>query len=103
MNDLNHAMQSLKTAFIHRKNQNPGEGGDARSTPRPRPFQRFMKNDTFRNLVNDLTAHKEHERHKLKEGELKPLPVPSEGERTKNENGNTTGRRTRTRWDGWQG
>jgi len=57
MNDLNHAMQSLKTAFIHRKNRNPGEGG----MPDPRQassFQRFMKNDTFRNLVNDLTATK---------------------------------------------
>ena len=57
MNDLNHAMQSLKTAFIHRKNRNPGEAG----MPDPRQassFQRFMKNDTFRNLVNDLTATK---------------------------------------------
>ncbi len=57
MNDLNHAMQSLKTAFIHRKNRNPGEGG----MPDPHQassFQRFMKNDTFRNLVNDLTATK---------------------------------------------
>jgi hypothetical protein len=57
MNDLNHAMQSLKTAFIHRKNRNPGEGG----MPDPRQassFQRFMKNDIFRNLVNDLTATK---------------------------------------------
>jgi tetratricopeptide (TPR) repeat protein len=55
MNDLDHAMQSLKTAFIHRKNRNPGEGG----MPDPRQnssFQRFMKNDTFRNLVNDLAA-----------------------------------------------
>ena len=57
MNDLNHAMQSLKTAFIHRKNRNPGEGG----MPDPRQnssFQRFMKKDTFRNLVNDLAATK---------------------------------------------
>lgn len=57
MNDLDHAMQSLKTAFRHRKNQNPGEEG----MPDPRQdssFQRFMKNDTFRNLVNDLTATK---------------------------------------------
>jgi tetratricopeptide (TPR) repeat protein len=57
MNDLDHAMQSLKTAFRHRKNQNPGEAG----IPDPRQdssFQRFMKNETFRNLVNDLTATK---------------------------------------------
>jgi tetratricopeptide (TPR) repeat protein len=57
MNDLDHAMQSLKTAFRHRKNQNPGEEG----MPDPRQdssFQRFMKNETFRNLVNDLTATK---------------------------------------------
>jgi hypothetical protein len=57
MNDLDHAMQSLKTAFLHRKNQNPGEEG----MPDPRQdssFQRFMKNETFRNLVNDLTATK---------------------------------------------
>ena len=57
MNDLDHAMQSLKTAFRHRKNQNPGEEG----MPDPRQnasFQRFMKNDTFRNLVNDLAATK---------------------------------------------
>lgn len=57
MNDLNRAMQSLKTAFRHRKNQNPGEEG----MPDPRQnasFQRFMKNDTFRNLVNDLAATK---------------------------------------------
>jgi tetratricopeptide (TPR) repeat protein len=57
INDLNHAMQSLKTAFRHRKNQNPGKKG----MPDPRQdfsFQRFMKNDTFRNLVNDLTATK---------------------------------------------
>ena len=57
MNDLDHAMQSLRTAFRHRKNQNPGEEG----MPDPRQnasFQRFMKNDTFRNLVNDLAATK---------------------------------------------
>ena len=57
MNDLEHAMQSLKTAFRHRKNQNPGEKG----FPDPRQnssFQSFMKNDTFRNLVKDLTATK---------------------------------------------
>jgi len=57
MNDLNHAMQSLKTAFIHRKNRNPGEEG----MPDPRQassFQRFMKKDTFRNLVNSLAATK---------------------------------------------
>jgi len=57
MNDLDHAMQSLKTAFLHRKNRNPGEGG----MPDPRQassFQRFMKKDTFRNLVNDLAATK---------------------------------------------
>ena len=57
MNDLDHAMQSLTTAFRHRKNQNPGEV----KMPDPRQnlsFQRFMKNETFRNLVNDLTATK---------------------------------------------
>jgi tetratricopeptide (TPR) repeat protein len=57
MNDLDHAMQSLKTAFVHRKNLNPGEEG----MPDPRQdssFQRFMKNETFRNLVNNLTATK---------------------------------------------
>jgi tetratricopeptide (TPR) repeat protein len=55
MNDLAHAMQSLTTAFRHRKNQNSGEG----KMPDPRQnlsFQRFMKNETFRNLVNDLAA-----------------------------------------------
>ena len=57
MNDLDHAMQSLTTAFRHRKNQNPGE----EKMPDPRQetsFQRFMKKDTFRNLVNDLAATK---------------------------------------------
>jgi len=57
MDDLDHAMQSLKTAFRHRKNQNPGDKG----MPDPRQnssFQRFLKNETFRNLVNDLTATK---------------------------------------------
>ena len=57
MNDLDHAMQSLATAFRYRKNQNPGEKG----MPDPRQdssFQRFMKNETFRTLVNDLTATK---------------------------------------------
>ncbi len=57
MNDRDHAMQSLTTAFRHRKNQNPGE----EKMPDPRKnssFQRFMKNDTFRNLVNDLAATK---------------------------------------------
>jgi tetratricopeptide (TPR) repeat protein len=55
MNDLDHSMQSLKTAFRHRKNQSPGEGG----MPDPlkdSSFQRFMKNETFRNMVNNLTA-----------------------------------------------
>jgi len=57
MNDLDHAMQSLATAFRYRKNQNPGEKG----MPDPRQdssFQRFMRNETFRTLVNDLTATK---------------------------------------------
>ena len=57
MNDLDHAMQSLTTAFRHRKNQNPGDKG----MPDPRQnssFQRFMKNETFRNLVNSLPATK---------------------------------------------
>lgn len=57
MKDLDRAMQSLRTAFRHRKNQNPGENG----MPDPYQdvsFQRFMKNEAFRNLVNDLTATK---------------------------------------------
>jgi tetratricopeptide (TPR) repeat protein len=57
MNDLDRAMQSLKTAFRYRKNQNPGEEG----MPDPRQnssFQRFMKKDTFRNLANDLATTK---------------------------------------------
>jgi len=57
MNDLDHAMQSLTTAFRHRKNQTPGE----EKMPDPRQetsFLRFMKNDTFRNLVNNLPATK---------------------------------------------
>jgi len=57
MNDLDHAMHSLATAFRYRKNQNPGEKG----MPDPRQdssFQRFMRNETFRTLVNDLTATK---------------------------------------------
>jgi len=57
MNDLDHAMQSLKTAFRHRKNHNPGEKG----MPDPRQdlsFQHFMKNEAFRNLVNDLATAK---------------------------------------------
>lgn len=57
MNDLDHTMQSLATAFRYRKNQNPGEKG----MPDPRQdssFQRFMKNETFRNFVNDLTVAK---------------------------------------------
>ena len=57
MNDIDHAMQSLTIAFRHRKNQNPGDKG----MPDPRQnssFQRFMKNETFRNLVNDLAATK---------------------------------------------
>jgi tetratricopeptide (TPR) repeat protein len=57
MNDLDHAMQSLTTAFRYRKNQNSGDKGmpDPRQDP---SFQRFMKNETFRNFVNDLTATK---------------------------------------------
>lgn len=57
MNDLDHAMQSLTIAFRHRKNLNPGDKG----MPDPRQnlsFQRFMKNETFRNLVNDLSPSK---------------------------------------------
>jgi tetratricopeptide (TPR) repeat protein len=57
MNDLDHSMQSLKTAFRYRKNRSPGEAG----MPNPRQdssFQRFMKNETFRDLVNDLPATK---------------------------------------------
>jgi hypothetical protein len=50
-------MQSLKTAFQYRKNQNAGEEG----MPDPRQdssFQRFMNNDVFRTFVNNLTAVK---------------------------------------------
>ncbi len=57
MNDLDHAMQSLRTAFQYRKNQIPGE----ERMPDPRQdssFQRFMKNDAFRKFLNDLTAVK---------------------------------------------
>jgi tetratricopeptide (TPR) repeat protein len=57
MNNLDHAMQSLKTAYRHRKNQNSDEA----MMPDPRQnssFQRFMKHDIFRNLVNDLAATK---------------------------------------------
>ena len=57
MNELDHTLQSLKTAFRHRKNLNPGDKG----MPDPRQsvsFQRFMKNETFRDLVNNLTATK---------------------------------------------
>ncbi len=57
MNELDHAMQSLRTAFRHRKNLNPGD----QEMPDPRQsvsFQRFMKNESFLNLVNDLTAIK---------------------------------------------
>lgn len=57
MNELDHTMQSLRTAFRHRKNLNPGDQG----MPDPRQsisFQRFMKNESFLNLVNDLTATK---------------------------------------------
>jgi len=57
MNDLDHTMQSLTMAFRHRKNKNPGD----KEMPDPRQnssFQRFMKNETFRNLVNDLTPSK---------------------------------------------
>lgn len=57
MNELDYTIQSLKTAFRHRKNLNPGDKG----MPDPRQnisFQRFMKHETFRNLVNNLTAAK---------------------------------------------
>jgi len=57
MNNLDHAMQSLKTAFRHRKNQNSGE--DLMPDPRQNSsFQRFMKHDIFRSLLNDLAATK---------------------------------------------
>ncbi|MDN5941957.1 MAG: tetratricopeptide repeat protein [Nitrospira sp.] len=55
MNEIDHTMQSLRTAFRHRKNLNPGDQG----MPDPRrnsSFQRFMKNEIFRSLINDLTA-----------------------------------------------
>ena len=54
MNDINHAMQSLKTAFRYRKNQTPGDT----DIPDPRQsasFQRFMKNNRFRAVVESLT------------------------------------------------
>jgi hypothetical protein len=57
MNDLDHTMQSLTTAFRHRKNLNPSD----KSMPNPRQdssFQRFIKNEPFQNLVNELTATK---------------------------------------------
>jgi tetratricopeptide (TPR) repeat protein len=57
MNDLDHTMQSLTIAFRHRKNKNPGD----KEMPDPRQnssFQRFMQNETFRNLLNDLAATK---------------------------------------------
>ena len=57
MNDIDHAMQSLTIAFRHRKNQNPGDKG----MPDPRQnssFQRFMKDENFRNLVNNLIPTK---------------------------------------------
>ena len=53
MNDLDRTMQSLATAFRHRKNLNPGD--KTMADPRQNlSFQRFMKNETFRNFVNDL-------------------------------------------------
>lgn len=57
MNDLDHAMQSLTTAFRHYKNHNLSDKG----MPDPRQdasFQHLMKNETFRNLVNDLASTK---------------------------------------------
>lgn len=57
MNDFDHAMQSLRTAFRHRKNRNPGDRGMPDPLQDP-SFQRFMKNETFRNSVHDLTAAK---------------------------------------------
>lgn len=57
LNDLGRTMQSLTTTFRYRKNQRPDEQG----MPDPRQdssFQHFMKNETFRTLVNDLTAAK---------------------------------------------
>ena len=57
MNDLDHAMQSLATAFRHRKNQSSGK--EVMPDPRQETsFLRFMKNDTFRNLVNNLPSTK---------------------------------------------
>ena len=57
MSDLDRTMQSLASAFRHRKNLHPGE----KAIPDPHQdtaFQRFMKNETFRNFINDLTATK---------------------------------------------
>ena len=55
LHDMENAMQSLKTAFSHRKNQIAGEQG----MPDPRKdssFQPFMKNDVFRKFLNSLLA-----------------------------------------------
>jgi tetratricopeptide (TPR) repeat protein len=53
MDDRARAMQSLKTAFQHRRNHNPGEPGvpDPRRDP---SFRRFMTEDGFRKFVDQL-------------------------------------------------
>jgi len=54
LNDMENAMQSLKTAFSYRKNHLAGE---AMPDPRRDPsFQPFMKNDVFRKFLNSLLA-----------------------------------------------
>jgi tetratricopeptide (TPR) repeat protein len=55
LHDMENTMQSLKTAFSHRHNQNAGEQG----MPDPRQdssFRPFMKNDVFRKFLNSLLA-----------------------------------------------
>lgn len=55
LNDRDQAMLSLRTAFRHRKNLNPGEPG----LPDPRrdaSFTRLMANDAFRKFLDRLMA-----------------------------------------------
>lgn len=55
LNDREHAMVSLRTAFRHRKNHNPGEPG----LPDPRrdaSFKRLMADDDFRKFLDRLMA-----------------------------------------------
>ncbi len=55
LNDRDHAMLSLRAAFRHRKNHNPGEPG----LPDPRrdaSFKRLMADDGFRKFLDRLMA-----------------------------------------------